>query len=35
MDSDEIVDIVDESGKILGQASKHEAHARGWPELIS
>lgn len=30
MSADEQIDIVDEQGKVIRQASKHEAHRRGW-----
>lgn len=31
---EEIVDIIDESGKVLSQASKQEAHEHGWLHKI-
>ena len=30
MSNDEIVDVVDETGEVLRQAGKHEAHKQGW-----
>ena len=30
MSADEVVDIVDEDGRVLRQVSKHEAHKHGW-----